>query len=69
MHVCESSGKKQSSDDRRARIVIVVTGWGWGGGRGRREGFQGFLKVLFLGLSGGSRGVSLIVIKLFICFM
>ena len=46
MHVCESSGKKQSSGDCRARIVIVVTGWGWGRGRGPMEGFQGFFKVV-----------------------
>lgn len=49
-----------------AQIVIIVTGWGWGRGRGPMEGFQGFFKVLFLGLSGGSRGVSLVVIKIFI---
>lgn len=66
MHVCESSGEKQSSDDHRVQIVIIVTGWGWGGGRGPMEGFQGFFRVLFLGLSGGSRGVCLVVIKIFI---
>ena len=66
MHVCESSGEKKSNNDHRTWMVMFVTGWGWGRGRGPMEGFQGFFKVLFLGLSGGSRGVSLIVIKLFI---
>lgn len=39
-------------------IVIIVMG----GRRGPMGSFWGFCKVLFLGLSGGYKGVSLIII-------